>query len=490
MAQGLGYGKIKLVNRIVKNIFDEKYPQNKTFNYNEMLYVIQELFTEEGKAYADSQSVNRGHSVFRFFVEHLLYRNIANYDSMVLITSEKGCLTDDTLITISEDNIIKQKTIKELLNKGSIKVLSYNIKNKNFEVKISDGVEYAKTADTYKVEFEDGTIIKSTLDHPFLLYNNTYKQLKDLLFGDKIVNKSGVLNSFVKKTFYKKLDVYDVVNVRDNHNFIANGFVVSNTGKSSAAMMMGRQWCKLIGIRFDPGRHMAYNNADVMHKIDVLKPFECIICDEAIRFASSADWAKAENKSLKKKLAQVRTKHLLYILCFPLKIQKVEKTYLESFTNYWLDLYDRGVGAIYVKDKNPSLDSWRIKDFKNVGSYTEFTSPAQIREKLKKHPNFWQIIKFPKPPEWLYSRYLKVREKNVYDEDSVISAVSKEDINNALLILALRDIMQNDVNLTMNRVILHVKNEYDIPITKGMVESSVKDAKQLVTKIREGIVNG
>ena len=154
------------------------------------------------------------------------------------------------------------------------------------------------------------------------------------------------------------------------------------------------------------------------------------------------------------------------------------------------DLYDRGVGAIYVKDKNPSLDAWRIKDFKLVGSYTEFTSPTQIREKLKEHPNFWQIIKFPEPPEWLYARYLKVREKNIYDEDTVMASVTKEDINNALLILALRDIMMNDVNLTMNRVILHIKNEYDIPVTKGMVESAVSDAKQLVAKMREDIVNG
>jgi hypothetical protein len=36
------------------------------------------------------------------------------------------------------------------------------------------------------------------------------------------------------------------------------------------------------------------------------------------------------NKNLKIKLGQVRTKHLFVIYCFPLKIQKVDKVYLES----------------------------------------------------------------------------------------------------------------------------------------------------------------
>jgi len=87
-----------------------------------------------------------------------------------------------------------------------------------------------------------------------------------------------------------KTIVYDIINVQNNNNYIANNFIVHN---------------------------------------------------------SSEDWAKKENKELKKKLAQVRTKHLLFVLCFPLKIQKVDKTYLDSNVNYWcLD----GNTKIYIKD--------------------------------------------------------------------------------------------------------------------------------------------
>lgn len=225
--------------------------------------------------------------------------------------------------------------------------------------------------------------------------------------------------------------VYDIINVSKNNNYVANGFVVHN---------------------------------------------------------SAADWNKKENKQLKKKLAQVRTKHLLYILCFPLKVYKLEKNYLESFVNYWLDLFGRGVGALYVKDRNPVKDSWRMDEFKKIGSYTEFTSVTKVEKILKKHPNFWNVVKFPKPPAWLYTRYLNVREKNIYDDQNVMANISKEDIHKALLVLALRDIMTQDTALPMNRVILHIKNQYDLSITKGMVQTAIEDSKQLVAKIREEVI--
>jgi hypothetical protein len=355
MDDGLGYGKRKLINEIITQNWALANPEEKkVFTYNELLYVIQEMLDQEGKQYLEGHkrtSIMYGFQVFRQFVQLLLYRNLANYDSMILISSEKG------------------------------------------------------------------------------------------------------------------------------------------TGKSSAAIMLARYWCKLIGIKFSPERHICYNNADLMRKIDNLNHFEPIIADEAIRFASSEDWAKKENKTLKKKLAQVRTKHLLFILCFPLKIYKVEKTYLENYVNYWVDLFSRGRGAIYVRDKNPVHDSWRMADFKNIGSYSEFTNKTKVIQQLKKHPNFWQEIKFPKVPISLYERYLKVREKNVYDDDAVLGSVSKEDIHNAALILALRDIMINDTTLTMNRIILHIRNELDINLSKGQVQAAIEDAKQLIFKVREKAIS-
>jgi len=912
MASALGYGQQRLIRTIINNTWGSTALEEKKFSLKDILYIVQEMTVEEGKNQFDERAINtNSFRVFEYFVEHVLYRNLANYDSMILLTSDKGCITGDALLKTKEHP--SGIELKKLVDKGPVQVYSYNIKKKKFELKWCDGVEYVKTVETCTIGTTDNNQrqLTGTYDHPILMKDGKYKQMNDFNPENKtqVVTTEGykpISNISYQK---KKQKVYDVVNVQDNHNFVVNDYVVSNTGKcmyirdntdfivsadgdlvhpenaksvsimdenmkmttakvkkkysrpekdvyevklrsgksicltkehplytidgwkavedlkesdfiatprkynlknnnimnkglikilayliadgfmggrkiefskqdeyikddfirglheydelleynyprilskdkqqfrengdfeyknnltkylldiglydkrsadkfipkdilmlndelialflnrlyscdggveigkksntreinytskskllikqlhhlflrfgiiskisskirratnstnhkgntyyrlsitgkeniilfyknigfyhlqkqkklekiynevleidsntnvdvipngvfddykfryndkeyssmldkkrfqqkvianknvsykefkkiadieensrlkkiaesdifwdkiisiekldtgtvtvydlevdnknhnfcandviihnSSAAIMMARRWCKLIGIRFNPKRHLAYSNSDVREKIDMLKPFEPLVADESVRFASSADWNKTDSKELRKKLAEVRTKHMLFILCFPLKIAKMEKTYLDSFVNYWVDLFARGLGAIYVKDKNPSNDAWRLKDFKNVGSYTEFTPINQIQARLKKHPNFWQIIKFPKPPKWLYKKYAEIREYNVYNDESNREMVTNEDIHKSLLLMALQDIMMNDTTLSMNRIILHIKNSYDIPITKQTVQSVLSDAKQLVTKIRE-----
>jgi len=145
----------------------------------------------------------------------------------------------------------------------------------------------------------------------------------------------------------------------------------------------------------------------------------------------------------------------------------------------------RGKGSVFVKDMNPVKDSWRLKAFEKLASFNEFTPMSKIETILKKHPNFWMNVRFPKPPKWLYDKYLKVREHNVYDDDAVMQNVTKEDMHTALLIMALRDIMLHDTALSMSRIVLHIKNEYDISLNKKIINSCVDDAKQLVSKIKE-----
>jgi hypothetical protein len=37
----------------------------------------------------------------------------------------------------------------------------------------------------------------------------------------------------------------------------------------------------------------------------------------------------------------------------------------------------------------------------------------------------------------------------------------------------------------MNRIILHIRNQYDINLTKNIINYAVEDAKQLVARVRE-----
>jgi hypothetical protein len=219
MSDTLGLGKIRLINEIIKKQWGVN-PEQKTFSHNELLYILQEMQRDDGREYFSERVGLRGYHVFREFVKMLLYRNLANYDSMLLLSSEKG------------------------------------------------------------------------------------------------------------------------------------------SGKSSAALVVAREWNRLLGRPFDPAKCFAYNNADLQNKIDTAENFDVIVADESVRFASSSDWARRENKDLKKKLAQIRTKHLLFILCFPLKVQKIDKVYLDSFVSYWCLTGDT---KILIKDIN-GINDVSIKD--------------------------------------------------------------------------------------------------------------------------------
>lgn len=279
MSKGVGYGQKRLVENIIKTTWKIDEPSQKKLSLNDVLYILQELQDEEGIKYQETNEEEKRVYVYKEFVKYLLHRNLANYDSMLLMTSEKGCLTGETIITYKhpQTNLIKKNTLKELAGQGPIEVLSYNDKEKNFEYQISQGVELVKTDDVYELETLNGLKIKGTKDHPFLTNKLKYEQLKDLK-QKKVLTTQGLQQVKTVKKLKNKQEVFDVVNVNQNKNFVANDYVVSNSGKSSAAIILAREWCRLIGIKFDPNRHLAYSNKDVMDKIDMLNKFEPLVC--------------------------------------------------------------------------------------------------------------------------------------------------------------------------------------------------------------------
>jgi len=62
---------------------------------------------------------------------------------------------------------------------------------------------------------------------------------------------------------------------------------------------------------------------------------------------------------------------------------------------------------------------------------------------------------------------------------NLLATINNEDIIRALLILTLRDIITNDTTLTMNRVLLHIKNNYDISLKKNTILILLKTLNRL-----------
>jgi len=240
MYEGLGFGKKKLINEIIlANWGIKDITEKKNYNYNEILFIIQEMMEQEGKAYFEGKghaSIMHGFNIFRNFVQLLLYRNIANYDSMILITSEKGtgkssaaimvarywckllgikfsperhiaynnadvmrkidnlnkfepiiCLPGNTYIRIRCNNYEYNETIKNLVGRNNFEVLTYNISNDIFEWKKPEKVILTKEEKVDTIELENGIKIQATSNHLFLTKEGKYKRVDELTENDELV---------------------------------------------------------------------------------------------------------------------------------------------------------------------------------------------------------------------------------------------------------------------------------------------------------------
>ncbi len=322
-------------------------------------------------------------------------------------------------------------------------------------------------AERGKQQFHKSEVINLIID-----FLNKYDFYKNIVYKKKKVYK---YIAFVKYVLYRALANYDTMILLQGEK---------GTGKSSKALIFAKIWCKLLGIRFSPKRHIAYNNSQLINKINTLNKFEPLIADEAVRFATSEDWNKKENKELKKLLAQVRTKHLFYILCFPYKIKKLDKVYLDSFVNYILMIFKRGYVDTFKKDLNPFFDSWRLNDFKDIGKIDEFSSRDEILSKIKKHPNYWFSFRMPKPNKKLYERYLEIREANVYNENTAQDTLTEEDYSKALLLRTLRDIIDMYRELSLRKLSQHIKSKYDVDLSEAKIRSAFQDSEMVIDTIK------
>ena len=103
-------------------------------------------------------------------------------DDRPVKVNDHGCLSGDTLINTEYGEV----PIKELVGKTG-RVWSYNTETKTPELKdFSNVCVTKKNAQLYRIELEDGTIIKCTDDHP-ILTTRGYIQAKYLNESDEII---------------------------------------------------------------------------------------------------------------------------------------------------------------------------------------------------------------------------------------------------------------------------------------------------------------
>ena len=210
--------------------------------------------------------------------------------------------------------------------------------------------------------------------------------------------------------------------------YITDNFMI--THNSTFSIQVARRYIEryMGGVHgsFDMEKYIAYNNEDVIEKIYSLPPYSPLIGDEAVRFAWSRDWNKAENKELAKLSTQIRTKKLIFFMNIP-KLPWIDSAYREQLLDIWVWIHSSfsggkktGYAMIFEPDRNQAeTDSWHLNTLKKhmrkkerIGRFTEIQRLFRI---VKYNPCFVDAFPFPKLPEDLYQVYLKVRDKRAFE---------------------------------------------------------------------------
>jgi len=162
------------------------------------------------------------------------------------------------------------------------------------------------------------------------------------------------------KKLHTKRAVYDIINIPDNHNFVANDLVVHN-------------------------------------------------CDEAVNFASGMEHQKTESKELKKLFTVIRPKRFWIFFNIP-EVSWIDSKYREAMSSFWLRMIERGVGVLFEKDKGEAQEKYHMKELQKImGAVKYFTPMEKIRRSIMKHPCYFDTFKFPEIDPIVYDNYEMVR---------------------------------------------------------------------------------
>lgn len=156
---------------------------------------------------------------------------------LMVVLAKTGCLTGDTKVTVSrQGGAVFDIRLDALYATRNASDCTKILRADNGFVGIGevDEVWHSGTKPVFEVVTRTGRSIKGTGEHPFLTPGGWVK-LGDLKSGDAVlVGDLGRISSeeITSITPVGPRRTYDISMKDDPHNFLANGFVVHNTGKT------------------------------------------------------------------------------------------------------------------------------------------------------------------------------------------------------------------------------------------------------------------
>lgn len=165
--------------------------------------------------------------------------NKGNMNGFIL-ADEMGCITGDAIVHVCCHEHYKTTTLRELYNDWTKRShhRGYSIrclKGNEFGMHEIRDVLYSGVKPVYSIKFNFGKQLKATADHE-ILTSEGFVELQNLKVGDAVVtNASGSRPSLVKVvdiSYVGEEDTFDIKMFDPYRNFVANGIVVHNCGKT------------------------------------------------------------------------------------------------------------------------------------------------------------------------------------------------------------------------------------------------------------------
>ena len=150
-----------------------------------------------------------------------------NYYANEYLVHNRGCFIAGTEINMADGT---QKKIEDV--QAGDEVLSYDFDNYEDVTGVVGEVKVHESDSIIFLTFNNEIVIKCTPEHPFYVKGKIWVEAKDLLMGDQCYAPGDgkepswyVSTTQVENT---KVKVYNLLNVKDHHNFYANKILVHN----------------------------------------------------------------------------------------------------------------------------------------------------------------------------------------------------------------------------------------------------------------------
>jgi intein/homing endonuclease len=135
-----------------------------------------------------------------------------------------NCFPAGTKITLANGD---EKNIEDLTIND--KLLTYNEKTGVLSEGSIGNILKKKEFLLIQLETEDGSIVKSTPLHKFYIKGKGWIAAQDIVKGDNVIKKDKSESIIVdRKDLSGEVDVYHIIDVKDNHTYFAEGILVHN----------------------------------------------------------------------------------------------------------------------------------------------------------------------------------------------------------------------------------------------------------------------